>query len=220
MSLSQLSQQQLLELVNQLLAQVQLVPPTSGRGTPGAGLPAIGDVTTVEPSVVIEELPAGEPVVPTKIRSILRRPKVEVDVAALVVSQSSEEIEGAPTPQVREPVEPEKWKSWASEESLSHNAPQVEKPAEHSESRKDSGRPLMSDAWNALEANLLASRELTKLAREKEEAVMKEWDNFHDYARAREFSNTWYNLVQDRQEESRRRSSFVGRELRGPARLA
>ena len=71
MSLAQLSQQQLLELVNQLLAQVQLVPPTPGRVTPGAGLPAIGGATTAEPSVVIEELPAGEPVVPTTIRSIL-----------------------------------------------------------------------------------------------------------------------------------------------------
>ena len=98
-------------------------------------------------------------------------------------------------------MEPENWRSWASEESLSHNAPQVEKPAEHSESRKDSARSLMSDAWNALKANLVASRELTKLAREKEEAVMKEWDNFHDYAGAREYSDTWYNLVQDRKEE-------------------
>ena len=59
----------------------------------------------------------------------------------------------------------------------------------------------MSDAWNALKANLVASRELTKLAREKEEAVMKEWDNFHDYAGAREYSDTWYNLLQDRKEE-------------------
>ena len=111
MSLNQLSQQQLLELVNRLLVQVQLVPPTSGRGTPGAGLPSIESEVTAETSVVIAELPAGEPVVPTKIRSILRRPKAEVDVTALVVSQSSEEIEGAPTPQVREPVEPEKWRS-------------------------------------------------------------------------------------------------------------
>ena len=113
MSLNQLSQQQLLELLNQLL--VQLVPPTSGRGTPGAGLPAIESEVTAETSVVIQKLAAGKPVVPTKIRSILRRPKAEVDVAALAVSQSSEEIEAAPTTQVREPVEPEKWRSLASQ---------------------------------------------------------------------------------------------------------
>ena len=50
MSLAPLSQEQLLELVNQSLAQVQLVPPTPGRVTPGAGLLAIGDATLAEPS--------------------------------------------------------------------------------------------------------------------------------------------------------------------------
>ena len=111
MSLAQLSQQQLLELVNQLLAQVQLVPPTSGRVTPGAGLSTIGDATTAEPSVVIEKLPAEEPIVPTVIRSILRRPKTVIDAATLVVSQSSEDTETSPASQVREPMKPEGWRS-------------------------------------------------------------------------------------------------------------
>ena len=71
-SLGQLSQQQLLELVGQLLAQVQLVSSTLGRITPGAGLPAIESEITAESTVTIEELPGGEPVVPIKIRSILR----------------------------------------------------------------------------------------------------------------------------------------------------
>ena len=184
MSLELLSQQQLLELVNQLLAQVQLVPPTPGRVTPGAGLPTIGDATTAEPSLVTEELPAEVPV----RRSILRRPKTEIDAATLVVSQSSEETETSPASQVREPVKPERWRNWASEKSLAHDTPQVEEPAEYSELRKASGRSPMSVAWKELESNLVASRELTKLAREKEAAVMKEWDNFHDYAEAREYS--------------------------------
>ena len=183
-----MSQQQLLELVNQLLAQVQLVPPTSGRGTPGAGLPAIESEVTAQTPVIIEELPAGEPVVPNKIRSILRRPKAELDAAALVVSQSSGDSEMPPPPQVGEPVEPEKGKSWASEESLAHDTPQVEEPAEHSESRKLPCRSPMSVAWKGLEANLVASRELTRLAKEKEEAIMREWSNFHDYAGARQYS--------------------------------
>ena len=201
MSLSQLSQQQLLELVNQLLAQVQLVLPTSGSGTPGAGVPAIRDATTAEPSVIIEELPAGEPVVPIVIQSILRRPKTELGVATPVVSQSSEDTETSPASQVREPVKPEGWKSWASEESLVHDTPQVEKPAEYNESRKVSGHSPMSEAWKELEANLVASRELTNFAREKEATVMKEWGNFHDYAGARKYSGKWYNLVQGHKEE-------------------
>ena len=182
MNLGQLNQQQLLELVGQLLAQVQLMPPTLGRIAPGAGLPAIGGVTTEETSVTIKELSAEEPVVPIEIRSILRRPKTGIDAATLVVSQSSEDTEISPAPQVREPVELEKWKSWASEESLAHDTPQVEEPAEYSELRKLSGHFPMSVAWKELEANLIASRELTKLARQKEEAVRKEWDNLHDYA--------------------------------------
>ena len=59
----------------------------------------------------------------------------------------------------------------------------------------------MSVAWKELEANLVAFRELTRLAREKEAAVMKEWDNFHDYAEAREYSEKGYNLVQGHKEE-------------------
>ena len=59
----------------------------------------------------------------------------------------------------------------------------------------------MSEAWKQHEANLLASRELTKLAREKEAAVMKEWDNFHNYVGAREYSGKWYNLVEGHKEE-------------------
>ena len=167
----------------------------------GAGLPAIGDATTAEPSVVIEELPAEEPVFPTVIRSILRRPKTEIDAVTLVVSQSSKDTETSPASQVREPVKPERWRNWVSEESLAHDTPQVEEPAEYNESRKASGHSPMSEAWKELEANLLASRGLTKLAREKEAAVMKEWDNFHDYAGATEYSGKWYNLVEGHKEE-------------------
>ena len=67
-----------------------------GRVTPVAGLPAIGNATTAEPSVVIEELPVGDPVVPIEIRSILRRPQTRIDAATLVVSQSSEDTEISP----------------------------------------------------------------------------------------------------------------------------
>ena len=98
-------------------------------------------------------------------------------------------------------MKPEGWTSWASEESLAHDTPQVEEPAEYDESRKASGHSLISEAWKELEANLVASREITKLARENEATVMKEWDNFHDYAGAREYSGTWYNLVQGHKEE-------------------
>ena len=62
----------------------------------------------------------------------------------------------------------------------------------------------MSVAWKELETNLVASRELTKLAKEKEEAVMREWSDFHDYAGARQYSEKWYSLV------------FAVNELRGP----
>ena len=174
--------------------------PDAGRVTPAAGLPAIGDATTAEPSVVIEELPAEEPVVPTVIRSILRLPKTEIDAATLVVSQSSEETETSPASQVREPVKPGRWRSWASEESLIHDNPQVEEPAEYSELRKASGRFPKSVAWKELEANLVASRELTKLAREKEVAVMKE----RSRATRR---NSWRRLI------------FADKEPRGPAKL-
>ena len=66
----------------------------------------------------------------------------------------------------------------------------------------------MSVAWKELEANLVASRELTKLVREKETAVMKEWDNLHDHAEAREYSEKWYNLVQGHKEELAAAANF------------
>ena len=77
----------------------------------------------------------------------------------------------------------------------------------------------MSVAWKELENNLIASQELTRLAREKEEVVMKEWDNFHDYTEAREYSEKWYTWSRVTRRKSRRRPIFAVNEPRGPARL-
>ena len=123
-----------------------------------------------------------------------------MDVATLVISHSNENEKISPAPQVGQPGEPEKRTSRVSEESLAHDIPPVEEP-EYSKLWKLSTRSPMSVAWKELEANLVASRELTKLAREMEEAIMKEWDNFHDYAGARAHPEKWYNLVQGHKEK-------------------
>ena len=94
------------------MSYIHLVQTTPCKVDPGAGLQAIeGGAKEGHRPLTMEELPAGEPVIPFQPHPLLRQPRTVLDFAVMVVSQGSVTALTKATPQVRQPVEPEKYKS-------------------------------------------------------------------------------------------------------------
>ena len=90
-------------------------------------------------------------------------------------------------------------------------------PAESVQEKHNS--PL-AVAWRRLEANLKVSSKLTKTAKQKEDAVMLEWSQFHDFEGADQYSARWAERVRVRREETTNVDEFLKQRANRRAREA
>ena len=169
---SKLSHEQLLDLVSQLLSQIKITLVAPGNPVPGV---AIGlSRRGRRPTLPHHTRAADEPSVSSEPQATLRRPWTQMP-AVLVGCQDAAGNTSSTTPQVKVPAEPKE--------------------------KEEDNSPL-AVAWRQLEINLVASTRLTKTAKKTEEAVMKEWSEFHDREGAALYSTTWTDRVRARREET------------------